>query len=85
MLHSSHFPALRWIPYSSIYVVFFDTYYGMLYFPGVERMATAVRLAFVDFVERSSTKGTVPRNGFWCWSFWESVNCRVLAFTCMSG
>ena len=32
--------------------------------PGIGRMATAVRLAFVDFVERSSTKRTVPRNGF---------------------
>ena len=46
---------------------------------------SAVLLAFVYFVERSSTKGTVPRNGFLCWSFWESVKCRVPAFTCLAG
>ena len=84
----SRSPAHLWIPYSSVYDVFFVTtaygYYGLQYIPGIGRMATAVRLAFVDFIERSSTKGSVPRKGFLCWFFWESVNFRVPGFTCLS-
>ena len=37
---------------------------------------SAVLLAFVYFVERSSTQGTVSSNGFLCWSFWEE--CELL-------
>ena len=59
-------PALSWFPYSPVYDVFYVMtalgYYGTQYIPGIGRMATAVRLAFVDFVERSSTNGTAPRS-----------------------
>ena len=46
---------------SSLVSLFCRQFY-VRYYTG--RMATAVRLAFVDFIERSSIKGTVPRDGF---------------------
>ena len=64
----SRLPALLWILHSSIYDVYYVTT-GMATMVRIGRTATAVRPAFIDFIERSSIKGTVPRNGFLCWSF----------------
>ena len=57
----------------------FPLFFGfpILLFMSYSTLLRAVRLALVDFVERSSTKGTVARNGFLCWFFWERVRFQV--------